>query len=109
MYWELVSFYSPALRSLTYLYAVIPVGEVLHGLELLVDDADASLMCPVDNALDVFGRLAHRLQLLVQALGRLNGGLRVEFGCVESVNASLTDNMSHLPGYETLKRTFSIT
>lgn len=81
MYCRLISFF--ANRSLwwpTYLYAMVTVSKVLHGLELLVDDADAGLVCPVDDALDVLSRLAHRLQLLVQLLGRLHGGLRVELG-----------------------------
>lgn len=60
--------------------AVVAVGEVLHGLELLVDDANAGLVGAVDDALDVLGGLTHCLELLVQALGSLDGGLRVEFG-----------------------------
>ena len=48
-----------------YLNAVVTVGKVLHGLELLVDDTDAGLVCSVDNTLNVFGGLAHGLELLV--------------------------------------------
>lgn len=62
-----------------YLNAVVTVSKVVHGLELLVDDADAGLVCAVDNALNVFGGLAHCLKLLVQALSSLDGGLGVEF------------------------------
>jgi hypothetical protein len=59
---------------------VVTVRKVLHGLELLVNDTDAGLVCPVDNALDIFGALAHGLELLVQALGSLDSSLRVELG-----------------------------
>jgi hypothetical protein len=68
-----------------YLDAVVTVGKVLHGLELLVDDADAGLVCSVHDTLDVCGGLAHSLQLLVQALGSLDGRLRVELGYKTSV------------------------
>jgi hypothetical protein len=44
---------------------VITVGKVLHGLELLVNDTDAGLVCAVDDTLNVLGGLAHGLQLLV--------------------------------------------
>jgi hypothetical protein len=62
------------------LNAVITIRKVLHGLELLVDNPDAGLVCPVDDTLDVFGALAHGLELLVQALGSLDSSLRVELG-----------------------------
>ncbi|KAI6983492.1 2-methylcitrate dehydratase [Hortaea werneckii] len=61
------------------LHAVISVGVVVHSLELLVDDADAGFVSAVCDLFDVLGRLAHRGQLLVQTLSRLDGGLRVEF------------------------------
>ena len=48
-----------------YLNAVVTVGEVLHGLELLVDDADAGLVSSIDDALNVLGGLAKGLELLV--------------------------------------------
>ena len=60
--------------------AVVTVGEVVHGLELLVDDADAGLVCAAGDLLDVGGRLAHRLELVVDLLGSLDGGLGVELG-----------------------------
>jgi hypothetical protein len=64
----------------THLYTVVTVRKVLHRLELLVNDTDASLVCPVDDTLDIFGTLAHSLELLVQALGSFDCGLRVELG-----------------------------
>jgi hypothetical protein len=70
----------------TYLHAVVTVSKVLHWLELLVDDTNASLMSAVYNTLNIFGTLAHCLQLLVQALGGLDGGLRVELGWTGSVS-----------------------
>jgi hypothetical protein len=60
---------------------VVTVGKVVHGLELLVDDADASLVRAAGDALDVGGRLALALEQVVDLLGSLDGGLRVEFGC----------------------------
>lgn len=58
--------------------AVVTVGEVVHGLELLVDDADASLVCSAGDGLDIGGRLALGLEEVVDLLGGLDGGLRVE-------------------------------
>lgn len=62
--------------------AVVTVGEVVHGLELLVDDADASLVRAAGDGLDVGGRLAHGLELVVDLLRGLDGGLGVELGRV---------------------------
>ena len=59
----------------TYLDTVVTVSKVLHGLELLVDDADTGLVRSVYNTLDVLGRLAHGLQFLVQSLSSLNSSL----------------------------------
>lgn len=64
---------------------MVTVGKILHRLELLVDDANAGLVSSVNDALDVLGGLAHGLQLLVEALGSLDSGLRVEFSCQELV------------------------
>lgn len=61
--------------------AVVAVGEVVHGLELLVDDADASLVRAAGDGLDVGRRLAQGLELVVDRLGRLDRGLGVELGC----------------------------
>lgn len=68
-------------RRRTYLDAVITVSEVVHGLELLVDDADASLVGAVGDLLDILGALAHLLELLVDDLSGLDGSLGVELGC----------------------------
>jgi hypothetical protein len=65
---------------MTYLDAVVTVRKVVHGLELLVDDADAGLVRAVGDLLDVLGGLAHGGELLVDDLGGLNGGLGVELG-----------------------------
>jgi hypothetical protein len=59
---------------------VVAVGEVVHGLELLVDDADAGFVGAVGDFLDVGGGLAQVGELLVDDLGGLDGGLGVEFG-----------------------------
>jgi hypothetical protein len=57
---------------------VVTVGKVVHGLELLVNDADASLVGSASDRLDVGGRLALRLEEVVDLLRGLDGGLRVE-------------------------------
>lgn len=57
---------------------MVTVGKVVHGLELLVDNADASLVGTVGNLLDVFGGLSKLSKLLVDDLGTFNGSLRVE-------------------------------
>jgi hypothetical protein len=58
---------------------VITVGEVVHGLELLVNDPYAGLMSPVCYAVNILGSLSHCLELLVEALSGFDGGLGVEF------------------------------
>ena len=63
----------------TDLNAVVTVSKVVHGLELLVDNADTSLVSAVGDLLDVFGGLAKLSELLVDDLRTFNGGLRVEF------------------------------
>lgn len=60
--------------------AVVTVGEVVHGLELLVNDADAGLVGSASDVLDVGGGLAHGLELVVDLLRGLDGGLGVELG-----------------------------
>jgi hypothetical protein len=59
---------------------VVAIGEVVHGLELLVDDADAGLVRPTCDSFDVGCRLAQGLELVVDLLRGLDGGLRMKFG-----------------------------
>jgi hypothetical protein len=54
---------------------VVTVGEVVHLLELLIDDANASLVCAVGDLLDVLGTLAHGGKLGIDFLSGLNGSL----------------------------------
>jgi hypothetical protein len=68
------------VKMVAYLNAVVTVCKVLHGLELFVDDPDASFVRPVDNTLNIFGALAHSLEFLVQTLGGFDSSLRVELG-----------------------------
>lgn len=68
-------------RRVTNLNAVVTVGEVVHGLELLVDDADTGLVRAVGDLLDVGRGLTQLLELLVDDLGGLDSGLGVELGC----------------------------
>jgi hypothetical protein len=60
---------------------MVTVCKVVHGLELLVDDANASFVSAVGDLLDVRGGLSESLELLVDDFGGLDGGLRMEFGC----------------------------
>lgn len=69
----------------TNLNAVVTVGKVVQGLELLVDDADAGLVSAVGDLLDVLGALAHGCEFLVDNVSGLDGGLRVELGCSKLV------------------------
>jgi len=73
--------------------AVVAVGEVVHGLELLVDDADASLVGAAGDGLDVGSRLAHLLELVVDLLGRLDGSLGVELGYEQSDIVTLVGDL----------------
>jgi len=76
---ETISIYYYVCAEIAYLNAVVTVGKVVHGLKLLVDDADTSFVSAVGDFLDVRGGLAERLKLLVDDLSGLNCGLRVEF------------------------------
>ncbi len=70
-------------RDNTYLDAMVTIGEVLHRLELLINDSNACFVCSVDDALNVFSGLTHSFQLLVQTLSSLDCSLGVELGCQE--------------------------
>lgn len=81
MYYRILSVTSSKRDSCeAYLNTVVTVSEVLHRLELLVNDTDAGLVRPVSHAVNILSRLAHLLQLLVQTLCSLNGRLRVKLG-----------------------------
>lgn len=95
-------------RRWTNLDTVVTVGKVVHGLKLLVNNADASLVGAVGDLLDVFGGLAKLSELLVDGLRTFNGGLGVELGYM-SLALHNTVVQEDVPGYETLKRTFSMT
>jgi hypothetical protein len=62
------------------LNAVITIGEVVHGLELFIDDSDASLVGTAGDVFDVRSAQASVGKLLVDILCGLNSGLGVEFG-----------------------------
>ena len=65
--------------GMVYLNAVVPVGEVIHGLELLVDDVDTGFVSSDGYFLNVFGGFALFLESSVDMFGCFNGGLRVKF------------------------------
>lgn len=58
---------------------VVAVREVVEG-PLFVDDADGGVLRADAHALDIVGRLAELLELVVQDVGGLHGGLCVELG-----------------------------
>lgn len=64
------------------LYAVVSVGEVVHGFVLFVNDADASFVGAAGDGLDVFRGLSLFRELGVDLFGSFDGGLGVEFGWV---------------------------
>lgn len=62
------------------LHAVVTVGKVVHGLELLVDDTHAGFVRAAGDGLDVGGGFALGFKGVVDLLGGFDGGLGVEFG-----------------------------
>lgn len=78
--------------------AVVTVGKVVHGLELLVDDADAGLVGSAGDGLDVGSRLALGLEDVVDLLRGLDGGLGVELGWSMSVLIHSSVNWGYIPG-----------
>jgi hypothetical protein len=78
----------------THLDTVVTISKVVHGLELLVNDSNASFMGAVGDLLDVGGRLAQLGQLLIDDLGRLDGRLGVEFGCRQRQSGA-SDQQAH--------------
>jgi hypothetical protein len=60
--------------------AVVAIGEVIHGLELFVDNADAGFVGAAGYFLDVGGGFALVGEGLVDAFCGFDCGLRVEFG-----------------------------
>lgn len=60
---------------------MVTVREVVHRLELLVNDANASFVGAVGDFLDILGALAQGRELLVDVLGSFDRCLRVEFSC----------------------------
>ena len=66
------------------LYAVVSVGEVVHGFVLFVDDADAGFVGAAGDGFDVFSGLASFCELCVDLFGGFDGSLGVEFGWLES-------------------------
>ena len=64
----------------TYLNAMVSVSKVIHGFELLVNDADASFVGAIDNILNILGGFPHVLHSCVDSLGCLNGSLRMKLG-----------------------------
>jgi hypothetical protein len=55
--------------------AVVTIGEVVHGLELFVDDSDASFVGTAGDVFDVCSAQAPIGKLLVDILCGLNSGL----------------------------------
>lgn len=73
---------------------MISIGKVVHGLELLIDDSDASLVGSACNLLDIFGSLAHVLQNLVDFLRALNRGLRVELSWIRYLEEDILHDIA---------------
>ncbi len=92
------------------LYAVVSVGEIVHGFVLFVDDADASFVGTAGDGFDVFCGFALFCELGVDFFGGFDGGLGVELGWERPLALVEVEGVEvDIPGYETLKRMFSIT
>lgn len=65
-----------------YLDAVVAVSKVVHGFELLVDDADTGFMCADCDVFNILGRFSLFFQLSVNTFRSLDGGLRVKLGWI---------------------------
>lgn len=78
--------------------AVVTVGEVVHGLELLVDDADASLVGSAGDGLDVGSGLALGLEDVVDLLRGLDSGLGVELSWRRLVCQLRSLEQKYIPG-----------
>lgn len=82
-------------RAPLYLNTVVTVRKVVHRLELLIYDPNASFVRAVGDLLDVSRSLAQLGQLLVHDLSSLDGRLGVEFGCRNNVVSDISINMQH--------------
>jgi len=60
---------------------VVTISEVIHRLELFVDDSDASFVSSASDLLDIGSGLALVSKLLVNSFCGFDGGLGVKFGC----------------------------
>ena len=67
-----------------YLNAMVTISKIVHWLKLLVDDTDASFMCPIRDRIDIFRALAHVSQLLIYPLSTLDCCLRMKLGYYRS-------------------------
>lgn len=65
------------------LYAVISVGEVVHGFMLFINDTDAGFMGATGNRFDVFCRFSLLRELGIDYFGSFDGRLGVEFSWLE--------------------------
>ena len=57
---------------------MISIREIIHRLELLIDDSNACLMSSNYDLFDVLGTLAFCLECCMNSFGRFNCRLRME-------------------------------
>lgn len=69
-----------AEKEVRYLYAVIPVCKIVHGLVLFVDDADAGFVGADGDRFDIFGGFTLLLKLGVDEFCGLDSSLGMKFG-----------------------------
>ena len=60
---------------------------------MLVDDADGGFLSPDADALDVVRGLSQLLELVVENVGSLNGGLSMEFGREGDLEENILHNV----------------
>lgn len=82
------------------LNTMIAIRKVIHGLKLLINDANTSLMGTASDVLDIRRALAHSSKLVVDVLSRLDSGLRVELGGVGHLEQHVLHHVAAVPALE---------
>ena len=89
---------------------MITIGKVIHGFVLFVNDTYTSLVSSNCYGFDVFYRFSLLFQVGVDEFSSFDSSLRMELSWDDMLACPIFGvRRFTLPGYETLKRMFSIT